>query len=134
MGYGTSDIKDIASTLPSDFTCPDESSADSISNMNYPSIAISGLHNTGSKTVTRTVTNVAGDETTYTVSIVAPQALEVTVVPHTLHFKKNASKLRFKVVFRQTSSFDHDMFGSITWSDGKHNVRSPFVVSNTVAN
>ncbi|KAL3639036.1 hypothetical protein CASFOL_016943 [Castilleja foliolosa] len=58
MGYKASVIKSISSTVPSNFDCPSNSSPDLISDMNYPSIAVSGVKANGSRTVTRTVTNV----------------------------------------------------------------------------
>ncbi|XP_019245388.1 PREDICTED: CO(2)-response secreted protease-like [Nicotiana attenuata] len=40
-GYNISTIKLISNTLPNNFSCPTNSSAESVSNMNYPSIAVS---------------------------------------------------------------------------------------------
>ncbi|KAI3460274.1 hypothetical protein Pfo_016937 [Paulownia fortunei] len=37
-------------------------------------------------------------------------------------------KLKFQVTFKLSTNFQEDLFGSITWSNEKHTVRSPFVV------
>ncbi|KAL0347478.1 UNVERIFIED_CONTAM: CO(2)-response secreted protease [Sesamum calycinum] len=76
IGYNTSDIKMIASDLPVNFSCPVASSLDLISNMNYPSIAISLLQENNIKTVNRTVTNVGEDESVYTAIV---EALKVSM-------------------------------------------------------
>ncbi|KAL5845347.1 hypothetical protein ACOSQ4_011305 [Xanthoceras sorbifolium] len=132
-GFDISKIKVIASTIANNFTCPKESSIDLISNINYPSIAISNFSGKESKTVIRTVTNVAGDdESIYVVSTDAPKGLTVKVIPGKLQFSKNGQKLSYQVTFSSTaSSLKEDVFGSITWSNGKYKVRSPFVVSST---
>ncbi|KAK4387437.1 CO(2)-response secreted protease [Sesamum angolense] len=130
IGYNTSDIKMIASDLPVNFSCPVESSLDLISNMNYPSIAISLLQENNIKTVNRTVTNVGEDESVYTAIVEAPEGVDVQVVPNTLEFTRDVKKLTFQLTFKQTTKSQEDLFGSITWSNEKYKVRSPFVVSN----
>ncbi|TXG52014.1 hypothetical protein EZV62_021183 [Acer yangbiense] len=133
-GYNISNIKVIATTIPKNFTCPEESSIDLISNINYPSISISGFKE--SRTVTRTATNVAGDgESSYVVSTDAPKGISVKVIPDKLQFSKNGQKLSYQVTFSSTgSSLKEDLFGSITWSNGKYKVRIPFVVSSSTSN
>ncbi|KAK1554496.1 hypothetical protein Q3G72_013069 [Acer saccharum] len=133
-GYNISNIKVIATTIPKNFTCPEESSIDLISNINYPSISISGFKE--SRTVTRTATNVAGDdESSYVVSTDAPKGISVKVNPDKLQFSKNGQKLSYQVTFSSTgSSLKEDLFGSITWSNGKYKVRIPFVVSSSTSN
>ncbi|TQE07559.1 hypothetical protein C1H46_006879 [Malus baccata] len=127
-GYNVSQIKTISKTAPKEFACPKDSNADYISNINYPSIAISNLK--ASKNVTRTVTNVAGDgEIIFTATVDAPSGLTVKVIPDKLQFSKNNQKLTYQVVFSPTtSSPKEDMFGSVTWTNAKYKVRSPFVV------
>ncbi|KAK0599790.1 hypothetical protein LWI29_008671 [Acer saccharum] len=133
-GYNISNIKVIATTIPKNFTCPEESSIDLISNINYPSISISGFKE--SRTVTRTATNVAGDdESSYVISTNAPKGISVKVNPDKLQFSKNGQKLSYQVTFSSTgSSLKEDLFGSITWSNGKYKVRIPFVVSSSTSN
>lgn len=131
-GYDVSKIKTIATVIPDNFTCPKESSMDLISNINYPSIAVSNFNGKDSKTVTRTVTNVAEDgQYIYTATIDAPQGLTVKVEPSKLQFTKKGQKMSYQVAFSSTmSSLKEDVFGSITWSSGKRSVKSPFVVSS----
>lgn len=131
MGYSTAMIKRIASSLPSNFSCSGSAKADAISNMNYPSIAVSSLTKGVVKTVTRTVTNVGDQDQIYSCVVEAPTSLDVEVVPNTLKFTKNVNKLSFQVKFKMTASSKEDLFGSITWSNEKYKVRSPFVVSNS---
>ncbi|CAB4296121.1 unnamed protein product [Prunus armeniaca] len=130
-GYNISQIKTIARTAPKEFACPKDSNADYISNINYPSIAISNFNGKETKNVSRRVTNVAGDgETVFTANVDAPTGLSVTVIPDKLEFSKNNQKLSYQVVFSSTTSSPKgDMFGSLTWTNGKNKVRSPFVVS-----
>ncbi|GER30426.1 subtilisin-like serine endopeptidase family protein [Striga asiatica] len=133
MGYNTSTIQTMASNyIPHDFSCPCDSHPGLISNMNYPSIAVSGLKAGGKpKTVQRTVTNVGEPNSIYTVSIEAPRGLEVEVEPKELQFTKN-NKQSFQVTFKINTSFtgEKQLFGSLTWVSSKHKVRSPFAVSN----
>ncbi|XP_058090783.1 CO(2)-response secreted protease [Magnolia sinica] len=131
-GYQASMIKKIAS-IPDGFSCPNDSSKDLISNLNYPSIAISKFDGKGSKKVNRTVTNVGADESVYVASVKSPSGLVVKVVPDTLEFTKTSKKMSYQVIFSSSASSSPatgDVFGSITWTDGKHKVRSPFVVTN----
>ncbi|KAL5706426.1 hypothetical protein ACHQM5_024594 [Ranunculus cassubicifolius] len=135
-GYDVRTIKLISSKVPSGFECPENSTKDSISQLNYPSIAISQLTAKGSKTVTRMVTNVGAEvEIKYTVSVDSPPGVNVKVIPETLEFTETSSKLKYDVVFSASSASslqkDSDSFGSLTWTSGKYRVRSPFVVSNS---
>ncbi|KAH9625467.1 hypothetical protein KSS87_008130 [Heliosperma pusillum] len=125
-GYNLSTIKLISAQLPDRFSCPSNSSQDMISNINYPSIAVS--KNAG--TVKRTVTNVdSEEETNYTVIVDAPKGLEVTVLPKELKFTASIKKLSYQITF--TASYAKgDLFGAITWTNNKYNVRSPFVITS----
>ncbi|GFZ10453.1 subtilisin-like serine endopeptidase family protein [Actinidia rufa] len=118
--------------VPDGFTCPEGLSADLISNMNYPSIAISGFDGKESKMAIRTVTNVGvDDETLYTATVDVPTGLKVEVMPEKLQFTKSNKKLGYGVIFTSTtSSQKEDLFGSITWTNGKYKVRTPFVVTS----
>lgn len=128
-GYELSTIK-LISNVSEEFECPKDSSEDLISNLNYPSIAISGFDEEGKK-VNRTVTNVGtDDEILFTATVKTPQGLDVKVVPDKLQFSKINKKLSYQVIFSASALVDSDLFGSITWTDGKHRVRTPFVVSS----
>lgn len=129
-GYDTSTIKVISATLPEGFTCPKESSSDLISNINYPSIAVFNLPANQIRNVSRTLTNVGGDgDTSYTAVLSVPYGLEVAVGPKELKFTKNGQKLSYQVYFKAFSTLE-DVFGAITWTNGKFKVRTPFVVSS----
>lgn len=66
----------------------------------------------------------------FTATVDTPSGLSVKVIPDKLRFSKNNQKLSYQVVFSSTTSAPkEDMFGSLTWSNEKHKVRSPFVVS-----
>lgn len=131
-GYSPSKIS-LITTVRQGFECPANSSKDLISNLNYPSIAISNLSGKGSKIVNRIVTNVGAEDVTYNATVKSPPQLDVKVVPDKLHFTKYAKKLCYQVIFSATDSYVKagDLFGSITWSDGVHRVRSPFSVRST---
>uniref|UniRef100_A0A0E0M2M9 Subtilisin-like protease n=1 Tax=Oryza punctata TaxID=4537 RepID=A0A0E0M2M9_ORYPU len=132
-GYDASQIKLIAASLPGGFSCGagNASNKDLISGLNYPSISVTGLDKAGTRTVNRVVTNVgAQQEASYTVAVTAPAGLDVKVVPSKLEFTKSVKKLGFQVSFSgKNAAAKGDLSGSITWSDGKHTVRSPFVVT-----
>lgn len=134
IGYDVSTIKLVAGELPAGFSCAKNSSKDMIWNLNHPSIAVSKNVAAAPVTVTRTVTNVDSSdaETTYTVNVDAPKGLEVNVVPSSLKFTASTGKLSYQVTFSSssTSSVKGDVFGAITWTNKKHQVRSPFVVSS----
>ncbi|GFQ07516.1 co(2)-response secreted protease [Phtheirospermum japonicum] len=134
MGYNASVIKSISSTVPSNFDCPCNSSPDLISDMNYPSIAVSGLKVNGRRAVKRTVTNVGQEEyAIYTATVKAPDGIQIQVVPNKLLFSKNVKKRSFRVTFKLTKAFTEPLSGSITWSNGKYKVRSPFAISHIPA-
>ncbi|XP_021283802.1 CO(2)-response secreted protease-like [Herrania umbratica] len=134
-GYNISTIQIITNTIPDGFTCPEESSIDLISNINYPSIAISNFNEKAGRKVNRTLTNVSKDDkTVYTVSIDAPAGLDVQVVPDKLQFTNNGQKSSYQVSFSSTNPLKKDVFGFITWSNGKYKVRSPFAVSSKSGN
>ncbi|KAM0917720.1 hypothetical protein ACQ4PT_009178 [Festuca glaucescens] len=130
-GYGASQIKLITSP-PASFSCAGNASKDLISDLNYPSIAVTGLGAAASRTVTREVTNVgAQEDAAYTVAVSAPAGLDVKVVPSKLEFTNTVKKLTFQVTFSsKNTAAKGALTGSITWSDGKHTVHSPFAISN----
>ena len=96
------------------------------SDLNYPSIAVGAL--AGKQTVKRTVTNVGMGVGTYTASVAAPSGISVTVEPSTLVVLPG-KKANFTVTFTTNGApLNAYQFGSLTWSDGAHSVRSPLVV------
>lgn len=115
--------------LNSSFKCP--KILPSPNSLNYPSLAIPKLNTT--VTVSRTVTNVGSSKTTYFISIKPPPGISVRISPAVLHFKQTGQKRSFAITLKpdQTSKFGKNkyLFGSFTWSDGIHSVRSPIAVS-----
>ncbi|KAF7815678.1 subtilisin-like protease [Senna tora] len=99
-----------------------------IEDFNYPTITVS---NPGATpiTVTRTVTNV-GPPSTYSVNVIAPIGVNVVVQPKVLKFSKTLQKKTFRVVLKTMglSQSGNTTFGELSWTDGKHRVRSPIVV------
>jgi hypothetical protein len=110
--------------LVNDPRCP--AIAIDASDLNYPSIAIGDL--AGIQTVTRTVTNVSGVKSTYAVSVSAPAGIDVVVSPTTFTLKAGQSKTYTVTFTRTTAALNTYVFGSLTWSDGRHNVRSPIAI------
>ncbi|KAG0467539.1 hypothetical protein HPP92_019119 [Vanilla planifolia] len=97
--------------------------------LNYPSFSI--VFNSKVKKAqkySRVVTNVGPPGSSYTVEVDGPASVGVVVEPATLVFKKTGQKLRYTVSFtskKGNGSAAEMEFGSITWNDGQHNVRSP---------
>ena len=96
------------------------------SDLNYPSISIGAL--AGSQTITRTVTNV-GPAGTYNVSVDAPSGIDVFVSPSSLSLATGQSA-SYEVTFTGNASVVANAwtFGSLSWSDGTRNVRSPIAL------
>lgn len=97
-------------------------------NINYPSITVSDLKCT--TTVKRTVRNVGRMKTAiYFASIEKPNGVEVFVWPKILLFSPLREEVTYYLTLKpmKISQGRYD-FGSITWSDGFHKVRSPLVV------
>ncbi|KAK8956684.1 Subtilisin-like protease [Platanthera zijinensis] len=128
-GYTTDTITKITA-IPSGFECSKNSSKDLISNLNYPSIALSNFTAKETRVVTRAAKNVGDTETaTYVADIKSPKELSVKVVPDKLQFSESAKIVSYQVFFSASSTqLKGEYFGSITWSDETHRVRSPFVV------
>jgi subtilisin family serine protease len=109
---------------PNGATCTRAGSADP-SDLNLASIGVDGL--AGIQTVTRKVTNV-GPAGTYNVSVDAPPGINVEVNPSTLTLgaRKPAT---YTVKFTNVGApSDVWTFGSLTWSNGTHDVRSPIAI------
>jgi subtilisin family serine protease len=100
------------------------------SDLNLASIGVEQL--AGIQTVTRTVTNVSGAAATYGVSVDPPPGVVVDVEPTTLTLAASGpgASASYTVTFTSADDavFDEWTFGSLTWSDGLHAVRSPIAV------
>lgn len=125
LGYNSTQV---ATFSLGSYVCP--SKPPKLEDLNYPSIAVPNL--SGSLTVIRTVKNV-GLPGTYKALVRAPAGISVVVNPTSLTFMKLHEEKKFTVTLeaKRTNSAGY-AFGGLTWSDGKHFVRSPIVVK-TVA-
>ena len=93
--------------------------------MNTPSVQLGNM--AGTRTVTRRVTNVGDKRATYTATSSFDGVL-VAVSPSTLTLEPGETKA-FQMTFTTNgAALDRWTAGSLTWSDGKRNVRIPLVV------
>lgn len=96
------------------------------SDLNLASIGIADL--AGTQTVSRTVTNVDETEATYTASVDAPAGISVVVEPASFTVAPGVTQ-EFTVTFTTGAAIpDQWAFGSLTWGDGSHSVRSPLAI------
>ncbi|KAF9620621.1 hypothetical protein IFM89_013647 [Coptis chinensis] len=114
------------------FHCPKVSP--SVHDLNYPSLAISKLN--GSLKVKRTVTNVGGKKSVYIASVRLPRGFSVKLHPKKLYFNDIGEKQSFTITVKakgskkeSNSTTEEYSFGSYTWKDGIHAVRSPIALS-----
>ncbi|OMO65989.1 hypothetical protein COLO4_30852 [Corchorus olitorius] len=117
--------------------CSGAKRAGHIGNLNYPSFSAVfqqfGKHKMSTHFI-RQVTNVGDPNSVYKVTIKPPSGAVVTVEPDRLVFRRVGQKLNFLVRVQATevklSPGSTSMkTGSIVWSDGKHNVTSPLIVT-----
>ena len=99
------------------------------SELNYPSFVVS---TSSKKHVTklfrRTVTNVGSPDSTYKATVKAPKGLKINVKPRTLSFESVGQRKSFVVKVRaQVDEMRSMISGSLVWSDGHRQVRSPVV-------
>lgn len=132
LKYTPSQINSLARR---NFTC-DSSKKYSVTDLNYPSFAVSFPAESGSavsKTIkySRTLTNV-GAAGTYKVTVSSPNSsVKIIVEPEILSFTAKNEKKSYTVSFTAPSKSSTDAFGRIEWSDGKHVVSSPVAISWT---
>ncbi|HEX7222388.1 MAG TPA: S8 family serine peptidase, partial [Candidatus Limnocylindrales bacterium] len=96
------------------------------SDLNQPSLSVGDL--AGVQTLTRKVTNVGGAAATYNATVVAPTGFTVSVSPASLAIAAGETKSFTVTVTRTDGPLNTFRFGSLTWSDGTHSVRSPIAV------
>lgn len=108
-----------------------------VGNLNYPSMSAVfqqyGKHKLSTHFI-RTVTNVGDPNSVYQVTIRPPAGMMVTVKPDKLVFRRVGQKLNFLVrvqarAVKLSPGSSSEKSGSIVWSDGKHNVTSPLLVT-----
>ncbi|CAA6662103.1 unnamed protein product [Spirodela intermedia] len=99
-----------------------------LEDLNYPSITVHNL--TNPITITRTVKNV-GKPGAYQALVRPPPGVSVSVEPKILMFSRIGEEKTFQVTMeKQGEDLGPSVFGQLTWSDGKHRVRSPLSVVN----
>jgi subtilisin family serine protease len=96
------------------------------SNLNQPSLAAGDL--AGTQTLTRTVTNVGGAAATYNATVASPAGFTVDVSPASFTIPAGGSQAFTVTVTRTDGPLNTYRFGSLTWSDATHSVRSPIVI------
>ncbi|KAJ4807093.1 Subtilisin-like protease [Rhynchospora pubera] len=112
------------------FSCSSSNpSPDLISTINYPSISIPRLGKNNPATVTRTLTNVGPHNSTYAATIDAPAGVSVKVSPEKLVFGTRWLKASYQISFSESGAPKGYSYGSVTWSDGAHSVRTGFAVN-----
>ncbi|OMP02780.1 hypothetical protein COLO4_10836 [Corchorus olitorius] len=122
VGYNESAISQLVGRP---ISCP--SPKPSVLDVNVPSITIPNLRDT--VTLTRRVTNVGPPNSIYRAMVESPFGIAITVTPDTLVFNSTAQEISFQV--RLTTSHQVNSgyyFGSLTWTDGAHNVTIPISV------
>ncbi|KAL1328639.1 hypothetical protein HN51_038457 [Arachis hypogaea] len=123
MGYSSSSIRKVTKTTRS---C--EKQKYQGLNLNLPSISVPNLKKAAK--VTRTVTNVGNITAVYRAIVKEPYGIEVRVEPQILSFNSDTTILSFSVMLHSTQKVHNGdyRFGSLTWTDGKHSVRTPLAV------
>ena len=94
--------------------------------MNQPSIAVARL--ASQRTVTRTVTNLSDASATYTAAIANPVDMQVSVNPSNLSLGPGESASFDVTISYVDGPLDLWRFGSLTWSNAEHSVRSTIAV------
>ncbi|KAH7863512.1 hypothetical protein Vadar_018458 [Vaccinium darrowii] len=126
MGYNNSAISQLVGNSTA---CP--SSQPSILDVNLPSITIPNLRNATS--LSRTVTNVGPINSVYKPLIEPPLGITMVVKPDTLVFNSTIKRISFDVLVSTTHRVNAGYyFGSLTWTDGVHIVRSPVSVRTQI--
>ncbi|KAJ8621318.1 hypothetical protein MRB53_029847 [Persea americana] len=99
--------------------------------LNYPSFSVMFTSDSDVVSHRRVVTNVgASVGAVYEAKITAPESVKITVSPSRLVFSKQNTSLSYVIKFSSVpGSGVMSSFGSITWSDGSHFVRSPMAFS-----
>ncbi|KAG2728520.1 hypothetical protein I3760_01G209200 [Carya illinoinensis] len=117
--------------------CSGAKRAGHVGNLNYPSLTAVFQQYGKRKMSThfiRTVTNVGDPNSVYQVTAEPPSGMVVTVRPEKLVFRRLGQRLNFLVrvqtrAVKLSPGSSRMRTGSIVWSDGKHKVTSPLVVT-----
>lgn len=123
FGYNQTQIGSISGNKS--FVYPRHSKPELISNLNYPSIAISKLN--GTRSVVRTLMNVGPVDSIYTATVMPPPGVDVEVSPEKLVFSAFQKSISINVQLKVTAT--HSLFGSLSFSDGTRSLVTPLVVN-----
>ncbi|KAJ0795423.1 putative tripeptidyl-peptidase II [Helianthus annuus] len=97
-------------------------------NFNYASIGVFNM--SGNVSVYRTVTYVGEGPTVYYSKLQAITGVRSSVYPNVLRFSKSGEKLTYRIDFVPYKSSNGSFeFGSLTWRNDVHMVRSPIAVN-----
>ncbi|KAK4415768.1 Subtilisin-like protease SBT1.8 [Sesamum alatum] len=98
--------------------------------LNYPSFSVV-FGKSRVVRYTRRLTNVGAAGSVYQVSVEAPPTVVVSVKPSNLVFRNVGDRQRYTVTFVSQKGVDplHNAFGSVTWKNEQHQVRSPVAFS-----
>jgi len=127
FGYNQTQIGSISGNKS--FVYPRHSKPELISNLNYPSIAISKLN--GTRSVVRTLMNVGPVDSIYTATVMPPPGVDVKVSPEKLVFSASQKSISINVQLKVTAtpSVKDYVFGSLSFSDGTRSLVTPLVVN-----
>lgn len=94
--------------------------------LNYPSFSVL-FGKSRVVRYTRELTNVGAAGSIYQAAIEAPPTVTVTVKPSRLVFKNVGEKQRYTITFvsKKGGLMAKNAFGSIAWTNGEHQVKSP---------
>lgn len=124
-GYTT----DMVRRITGDNTACTPANSGRVWDLNYPSFAFSTTPSqlTINQFFTRTLTNVESKTSLYSAKVFAPPSLRITVDPPSLLFNGIGDTKSFKLTVQGTVN-QNIISGSLVWTDGVHQVRSPITV------
>lgn len=112
--------------------CPSLGNSSTPADLNYPAITLSRMSAAGTRRVMRSITNVGLPASVYHSRVKAPLGVDVKVIPDKLAFTHYGQTLSYSVEFKSVKTMDDYVFGSLTWINGKHRVKTPLIL-NTVS-
>ncbi|GFQ04089.1 xylem serine proteinase 1 [Phtheirospermum japonicum] len=130
QGYTSEDITLLTGSKK--YNCSNIPRAKGADGLNYPSIyfQVKKKESDISEVYYRTVTNVGYGKSVYKVEVNSPHGLSIEVNPKVLTFDRAYEKKSFTVTLKgKYPKITVCLSGSFVWSDSKHSVRSPVLVS-----
>ncbi|KAL3646857.1 hypothetical protein CASFOL_009401 [Castilleja foliolosa] len=130
QGYTSKDM--ILLTGSKKYNCSNVPQAKGADGLNYPSIyfQVKETESEFSEVFYRTVTHVGYGKSVYKVKVNSPRGLSIEVNPKVLTFDRAYEKKSFTVTLKgRYPKITVYLSGSFVWSDSRHSVRSPVLVS-----